>query len=137
MSQVGLIVGETISQVTMHHGPLPQASDLAAYNAVDPSFAERIVRMAEREQERRHTLPDEFLDREYKLKSRGQHYALLLAMLILMFAAYLAYLGNSEMAGKVAIGTLIGIVGIFVSGRAIDAFAGERDRPDADEGAAE
>ena len=88
--------------------------------------------MAEREQEHRHALPGEVLRREYGLKSRGQHYALLLAALILVFAAYLAHLGDTGMAGTVAIGTLIGIVGIFVSGRAIDALADRRNRTESE-----
>ena len=119
-----------IAELTMRHsGPLPPARELANYKAVDESFAERIMRMAEREQAARHAMPGEFLKREYALKSRGQHYALALAICILVFAGYLAYLGDSETAGKVAIGTLVGIVGIFVVGKAADIY-GERKADD-------
>lgn len=133
MAAVEVIIEETIGQVSHHSGPLPRASELGRYNEIDATFAERIVSMAEREQAFRHSLPRDALERDYRIKSRGQHYAILLATLILGFAAYLAYLGNSEMAGKVAIGTLVGIVGIFVTGRAIDAWSAQREKPD-DEG---
>jgi uncharacterized membrane protein len=102
---------------------------LADYKAIDESFAKRIMQMAEREQAARHAIPNDLMKREYALKSRGQYYALALAVCILLFAGYLAYLGDTAMAGKVAIGTLVGIVGIFVVGKAADAY-GERTADD-------
>lgn len=131
--KVEMIVEEGVEAVVHHHsGPLPRAADLADYNQIDPSFAERIVRMAEREQQHRHAFPAEVLSKDYAIKSRGQNYALILAFGIILFAAYLAWLGDTAMAGKVAIGTLVGIVAIFVSGRLIDRAARE-DRNDAGE----
>lgn len=38
------------SQLLMHQGPLPLASEFAAYNKVLPGSADRILKMAEREQ---------------------------------------------------------------------------------------
>lgn len=67
--------------------------------------------MAEKEQEHRHELPGRLLDREYRLKSRGQHYALIAVAVVLLFAAYLASQGDTKMAGYVAIGTLASIAG--------------------------
>lgn len=132
-AQTQAIIGEIVSEITMHHsGPLPSARELAAYRDIDPSFAERIVRMAEKEQERRHALPTEIMVREERLKARGQHYALVIAIVVLLFAAYLAHLGDTAMAGKVAIGTLIGLVGIFVGGRAIDAYGKRKDDDEED-----
>lgn len=127
-----LILAQISQTTTRHSGPLPPARELADYKAIDPSFAERIMQMAEREQAARHAIPNDLMKREYTLKSRGQHYALALAVFILLFAGYLAYLGDTAMAGKVAIGTLVGIVGIFVVGKAADAY-GERaadDKPE-------
>lgn len=118
-----MIVEQSVSQVLHHSGPLPRATELARYKEVDDSFPERIVRMAEKEQENRHRAADETTQKDYKLKSRGQHYALALAALILAFAAYLGRLGDTNMAGKVAMATLVGIVGIFVSGKAAEIVA--------------
>lgn len=134
LPQVDLIVHETVERIATHRsGPLPDARELDAYRQVDASFAERIVRMAEKEQDHRHQLPNRVLEREYRLKSRGQHYALIAVAVVLLFAAYLAYQGDSKMAGYVAIGTLASIVGIFVSGRAIDARAEQRAQPQDDQ----
>ncbi len=38
------------TQLLMHQGPLPPATDFAAYNKVLPGSADRILKMAEREQ---------------------------------------------------------------------------------------
>ncbi|MGJ7453816.1 DUF2335 domain-containing protein [Sphingomonas parapaucimobilis] len=127
-----LILAQISQTTTRHSGPLPPARELASYKAIDASFAERIMQMAEREQAMRHAMPSEFMKREYTLKARGQHYALALAICILLFAAYLAYLGDTAVAGRVAIGTLVGIVSIFVIGKATEAY-GERgvdDKPE-------
>ncbi len=125
LQKAELILAQISQTTTRHSGPLPPARELADYKAIDESFAERIMQMAEREQAARHAIPNDLMKREYALKSRGQHYALALAVFILLFAGYLAYLGDTAMAGKVAIGTLVGIVGIFVVGKAADAY-GER-----------
>lgn len=133
LQQVGMIVSQTISQVSHHSGPLPRASELAKYKSIDNSFAERIVRMAEKEQEFRHSIPDKVIKKDFTLKSRGQHYAMAVCFLVIIFASYIAYLGNTDMAGKIAIGTLIGLVSVFVGGRAIDAASRRKEANDSDE----
>ncbi len=130
--QVELIIEQAVSEVVHHSGPLPHASELARYNDIDASFAERIVRMAEREQEQRHAKAVRLSEQEYALKSRGQHYALLLAVVILLFAGFLGHLGDTTMAGKVALGTLVGIVAAFVGGRAVE-VADRKGRSEANE----
>ena len=39
-----------------YRGPVPDAEDMQKYKSVDPTFPERFVRIAEREQEHRHGL---------------------------------------------------------------------------------
>jgi len=59
-------------------GPLPPAADLAAYDAVVPGCAERIVAMAESEQKHRHHLEDTVLTSDSRRSWAG-----LLGMFIL------------------------------------------------------
>lgn len=127
LPQVELIVEQAVGQVVHHSGPLPRAAELARYQQIDATFAERIVRMAEREQEFRHSLPRQVVQHDFALRSRGQIFALTLATVILLFAAYLGWLGDTAMAAAVAIGTLVGIVGIFVTGRVIEAKERAKD----------
>jgi uncharacterized membrane protein len=55
-----------------HTGPLPPAEDLEAYGRIIPEGADRIMKMAEKEQQHRHTREDENDGSEIKLKGRGQ-----------------------------------------------------------------
>jgi hypothetical protein len=53
-------------------GPLPPHEDLEAYGRIIPDGANRIMQMAEKEQQHRHTREDENDRAEIKLKGRGQ-----------------------------------------------------------------
>lgn len=73
LQKAELILAQISQTTTRHSGPLPPARELADYKAIDESFAERIMQMAEREQAARHAIPNDLMKREYSLKSRGQH----------------------------------------------------------------
>jgi len=68
-------------------GPLPPPELLRGYHEIDPSLADRIVKMAEREQDHRHQMEDnETKHREMVITSkidnskRGQHHALIIGL---------------------------------------------------------
>jgi len=48
------VSSETITAVSYSAGPLPDPATLDRYNKIDPTFAERIMIMAEKEQAKRH-----------------------------------------------------------------------------------
>jgi uncharacterized membrane protein len=112
-----------IEKTVSHSGWLPMPADLAAYEAILPGLAERIVAMPEREQKHRHEVVEGALDRDYKLKHRGQTLAIIAMVLLLAFSGYLAALGEIAWAARVAIGTIVAVVGIFVTGKVVDAKA--------------
>jgi uncharacterized membrane protein len=116
-AKAAVIIREVISEVSQHSGPLPQHTDMAAYEAICPGFAERIMRMAEKEQDDRHHSMKDWVGKEYALKSRGQNYALICVPMFLAFAGYLAYLGDTKASAWVIGAGLVSIVGIYVTGR--------------------
>ena len=126
------------------NGPLPRPGDLQGFKEVDPSFPERIMRMAEREQEariallkgeaeREHTLATQHLVLDEKLKTRrvdaevgfiaaerdyrtrGQRYAL--AVALSGFATCIVFgLLNMPTAAMVIGGSTLGAITVaFVS----------------------
>jgi len=109
-----------LSKVTAHRGPLPPPGMLAEYDQVLPGLAERIVRLPEKEQEHRHAMVDRALGREIKLKERGQLLGFVSLILLLLFAAYLVYAGDTKAAAAVASVTIVGVVGVFVTGRYLE-----------------
>jgi uncharacterized membrane protein len=115
--RAAVIIEETISSVSHHSGPLPPPSDLAAYETIQPGFAERIMQMAEKEQTKRHVSLDAYMEKEFSLKSRAQHYSMVAIVLLPVFAAFLAHLGDTKAAAAVICVGLLGIVGAFVTGK--------------------
>jgi uncharacterized membrane protein len=98
-----------------HHGPLPPPEDLAHYNAIVPGAAERILAMAEGNLVHRQTLESNALGADIKIKTRGQWYALLalVAMLLVITAAILW--AQPWVAGVLGSGTLVTVVAMFLA----------------------
>ena len=98
-------------------GPLPHAADLAAYNDVQAGLADRIVRMAEREQDHRHSMDLQELRQPFELARRGQSYGLASLLVLAALAGYLAYLGHPGWAVVVGSIDFLAIVAVFVTGK--------------------
>jgi uncharacterized membrane protein len=111
---------EMIERHESHSGPLPTPDYLEKYEQILPGLAERIVRIPEREQEFRHSIANGYMEREFQLKSRGQIFALIAMLLLLIFAGLLAIIGDTKSAATVAGVTIVGIVGIFVTGKYLE-----------------
>lgn len=101
-----------------YRGPLPPASELRGYDEIMPGLVDRIVMMAEKEQNHRHTWVRDMTRDEYSLKRRGQNFALGSVAILSSVAAWLGYLGDTTSAAVVAGATLLGIVTVFVTGQA-------------------
>ncbi len=104
--------------VEQHSGPVPSAREMARYKEIDPSFPKRFVKQLELQSDHRRSLERKVVDDDYKVKSRGQHYALISVVLCLGFALALALIGATTAAAVVGGTTVLGIVTIFVTGRA-------------------
>lgn len=114
---------EVMEASSSHRGPLPTPAMLREYEAILPGLAERIVRLPEREQEHRHQTMETILRRDARLRDRGQVFGMLALVIVLAFCAYLASIGAAKIAGAVAIALVIAVVGIFVTGRYLDAHS--------------
>jgi len=86
----------------VHIGPLPSPETLERYGKIDPSFPERIVRMAEREQQFRHM--------SYYI---GQLFAAIIVIAGLISATYLGINGKEWLGGTIGLGALASIVGAY------------------------
>lgn len=105
-----------ISQKTFS-GPIPPPSMLEGYDKVHDGLADRIVSMAESQQQHRQALEYKSVEAAIKTESRGQHYALLVSVVIISGAIYLIDNGK-EIAGSIlAGGTLTGLAYMFITGR--------------------
>ncbi len=100
---------------------------LARYDASMPGLADRIVRMAEREQEHAHTCDREAMAEYINHRKRGQHYGLALGVACLATSGVAAYFKETAI-GITAISALAVVLTIFVLHRVYVS----KDPPDQD-----
>jgi uncharacterized membrane protein len=111
-----------------HSGPIPSAEEVEHLERTLPGAANRCFEMAEREQLNRHKMGDTIVDREFRLRGRGQILAMIALVLLLAVVAFLAYLGDTSSAAWLGSATIVGVVAIFVTGKFIEA---KEDAPEA------
>lgn len=121
-------LSQQISATVQFTGPLPPPSILEQYNRILPSAADRILSMAEREQEHRHKMQEKLVDsqildvkQERSERRLGQIFGLVIGVVAILAGAVTIISGEST-AESVAGGLLgssgvAGIVSVFVLGR--------------------
>lgn len=108
----------TSQLITEQHafsGPLPHPEILAKYNEITPGFAERIISMAEKEQNHQHECDKILISEDTKLPKRGQWFGLFSIIIIGGIAITLAYLKSHTAAGIFGGVSLVGIIGAFMN----------------------
>jgi uncharacterized membrane protein len=94
-------------------GPLPHPDSLRAFERTCPGAADRIIRMAEKEQDHRHATSD----RRLGITERGQHYGLTIGLAGLGVTAILGLWGAPWVAAVIGTVDIVGLVSLFVIGR--------------------
>lgn len=120
-----IVLTKTVSK--SHSGPIPSADELEQLEAVQPGLADRVVAMAEREQAHRHGTLETLMEKEFKLRGRGQWMALAALFLLLVAVLGIAWLGDTKAASWLGGATIAAVVSVFVTGRLFD--AGEAKSP--------
>ena len=107
------VVGLILSR--MHIGPLPPASEFKNYDTVLPGAADRIMTMAEREQNNRIFLQQKDLNTGSKVAVIGQLYGFLIMAGFIGLSVWFAYTGQTALAaGAILVGGL-SIVARFIT----------------------
>lgn len=88
-----------------------------AYGRIILDGADRIMKMAEKEQGHRHTREDENDRAEIKLKSRGQVIGGTLAGALIILATVFGFTGHDGLAKTILAFTIIALVSVFVLDR--------------------
>lgn len=82
------------TQVRVFHGPLPPPAVLRGYAELMPGAAERVFRLADRDQAFQHESMTRILNEQTKSRARGQGAALLVVLTALAASVWLARLGH-------------------------------------------
>lgn len=113
---------ENSSKTIAHHieqrfsGPLPPPKILEQYERVLPGSAERILKMAEKEQGHRHSVEKTETDGIFGLQRRGQLFGFLIAISAFLIGGILVYLGHDWVGGILMGATVVSLVTVFVVG---------------------
>ena len=110
------LIIQAIKQETFR-GSIQHPDILKGYEAIKEGFAERIVQMAEQEQESRIKVNETIVNGTLKANSRGQWMGFAIAVLFLGASVALALYGQSVVAGILGGGTIVSLVAIFVTNR--------------------
>lgn len=105
------------------NGPIPPPDILAGYNDIIPGGAERILRMAEKQSDHRIEIEKTVIDRELNQSGRGQNYAALIVILVLIASFVLIYTDHDLAGGVLGAVDLVAVASVFIIGK----YAQKRD----------
>lgn len=129
-----------VQQIQHYSGPLPPPEHLERYNLLDPSFAARIIAMAEKEQAQRHDLEQQESRRKNDISKNesiaveqkgavlktesinsriGLIFAFLTVNVMFLGCVICAIYGASLMAGILGVGGLTSVASVFILGSRI------------------
>ncbi len=104
------------SQVT--RGPLPPAEEYSVYVQANPKAGDRILDYADNEQRHRQNMDFKMADASISEMERGQNYAFLLTLALLVLAGIISIFSNPWVGGFVGFSAAVsGIAAKLIDGR--------------------
>lgn len=110
-------------------GPLPPPEIFAGYEKVLKGAADRILKMAERQAEHRQSLEKQELESETGVISRGQWFAFIVTILVVIAGVSLMAIGKSPWGLALILTDLSLLAGIFL----FDKYQAHKSMEDQDE----
>ena len=105
------------TKLSAFSGPIPPPEVLQGYETVQQGFAERILKMAEKQQDHRMSCEDKIVTESTSQSKRGQIIGCIIAILFLAGSVLLGLEGHDVLAGVIGGGTLISLVTVFVTNK--------------------
>jgi uncharacterized membrane protein len=107
----------SIVQEDSFSGPLPHPKHLAEYDRVLPGAANRIIAMAEKEQEHRHEWENRALKFDFSYSILGILLGFLIALALLILAYVSSRAGHPTVSLAFLAASTVGMVASFIKGR--------------------
>lgn len=111
-----LVQQETI-QASAYSGPLPPPEAMAKYEAILPGFTDRLLTNFEKQSTHRMGLETGAVGHDQRMGSRGQVFALVIALVALGLGGILIWNGHTVAGTIIATGDLVSLVGLFIYGK--------------------
>lgn len=102
----------------MYSGPIPPPEALARYEEIQPGAADRILKMAEKQQEHRMALETKAIGGQVDQSKRGQIFGFIAIFLCIGAAVLFAVVCNmTKFAATFLTVTMVILVGLFLTGK--------------------
>lgn len=111
-----LAISQFVS-ATMWQGPLPSPEHLERFNRVVSGSAERLIRMAEKQQDHRMGLEKKVSSSQTRQSALGQIFALVICLAILGVGAFAISKGFPAAGATIVTGTIVGMAYVFITGK--------------------
>lgn len=98
-----------------YQGPLPAPRDLEQYERILPGAAERILRMAEKQQDYRIGMEIRSLKTASRQVARGHWMAFILSIILIGVAVALIFAGHPTLGGVIFSTTVVGLAAVFIT----------------------
>jgi uncharacterized membrane protein len=112
---------QTLTKVTLSvektSGPLPHWQHLEKYNEIIPNGAERIMAMAEKQQEHRIKMEERAISSQLDQSARGQLFGLIIGCVALAAGTICGLMGHEITGSIIGGGGITGLVSVFVYGK--------------------
>ncbi|GEM_PF-1022421 len=109
-------IAMSVRETVYHSGPLPPASELEEYERICPGASERIIRMAEAEQEFRHTEISKSEARTFADRKSGYFLGAVLLALLIGGAITCLYIDKEQYAALFLGTAVLSVIGKFIPG---------------------
>lgn len=107
-----------VSETREFSGPIPPPEVLEKYDRIHSGAANRIIVMAENEANHRHDMEQLIVKNQYREARIGQFCALAIGIAAIIAGAVTAIMGSAISGAIIGGGGVIGLVSVFVLGRA-------------------
>lgn len=102
----------------MYSGPIPPPEALARYEEIQPGAADRILKMAEKQQDHRMALETKAIGGQVDQSKRGQIFGFIAIFLCIGAAIFFAVVCNmTKFAATFLTVTMVILVGLFLTGK--------------------
>lgn len=100
-----------------YSGPLPHPKHLEAYEHIQPGLADRIVKMAEAQQEHRFSLEKKAIGEQMNSNKRGQYFGFILALVLVLVSVIVMTTINSIIGIVMIAIVVITIFALYKNGK--------------------
>jgi len=102
-----------------YRGPIPPPKLFGQYENILSGAADRILKMAEKQSEHRHSLEKQHVDRSLKDARTGLHYGFIIVIFCLLISGTLLFIDKTTSGLILGGGSLASLAAVFVYGTRI------------------